>query len=187
MKKVLALFAISLGFFLSACSGGSGDADTQTEQATESTDARTIQVYGIDRMKYVVEEESEGLMTGETVEVNGETYYLLEGINASAGEELTIELTTISSLPETAMAHNVVVLQQNTDAQGFANAAVQAKDNGYIPQDMTDAVIAKTEMIGGGSTSAVTFMVPSETGDYEYLCSFPAHFSAGMRGTLNVE
>lgn len=193
MKKVLTLFAISLGFFLSACGGGSGDTETQgtetmeSTETTQATDGRVIEIYGLDRMKYAVKEEADGLQTGETVEVNGETYYLLEGITASAGEEITVELTTISSLPASSMSHNFVLLKQEADPKAFADAAMNAKDNNYIPTDMTDMIIAHTEMIGGGKTSSVSFTAPEQTGAYEYLCSFPAHFAAGMRGTLTVE
>ncbi|MCC5023285.1 MAG: hypothetical protein J6386_11065 [Candidatus Synoicihabitans palmerolidicus] len=32
----------------------------------------------------------------------------------------------------------------------------------------------------------MTFTVPSEPGDYVFLCSFPAHFMAGMKGVIVV-
>lgn len=193
MKKILTLFVITLGFFLSACSGGSGDTEMQDNESMESTestqsmDGRVIEVYGLDQMKFAVKEEAEGLQTGETVEVNGETYYLLEGINASAGEDITVELTTVSSLPASSMSHNFVLLNQGSDPKAFADAAMNAKDNDYIPTDMNDQIYAHAGLVGGGETSSVSFTAPEQTGDYDYLCSFPAHYSAGMRGTLTVE
>ena len=33
----------------------------------------------------------------------------------------------------------------------------------------------------------ITFTVPSEPGEYPYVCSFPAHYVAGMRGVLVVQ
>jgi len=32
----------------------------------------------------------------------------------------------------------------------------------------------------------VTFDVPNAPGRYEYVCSFPGHFLAGMRGVILV-
>ena len=193
MKKLFPLFIFSLALIVSACSGSSD----QQQQAAEGTsgetetameaEGRTIDVYGIDRMKYVVKDTTGGVMVGESVEVNGETYYLLEGISAETGEELTVKLTTISSLPATAMAHNFVLLEGEADAQEFVNASMKAKDNNYIAPGMTDIILAQTDMVGGGEDTQVSFSAPETAGDYEYLCSFPGHFAAGMKGILSVE
>lgn len=193
MKKLFPLFIFSLALIVSACSGSS-DQQQQSQEATSSetetameSDTRTINVFGIDRMKYVVKDTTGGVMVGESVEVNGETYYLLEGVSAETGEELTFSLTTISSLPATAMAHNFVLLQGDANAQEFVNASMSAKDNNYIAPSMTDIILAQTEMVGGGESTEVTFNAPDEAGDYEYLCSFPGHFAAGMKGILSVQ
>jgi len=193
MKKLFPLFIFSLALIVSACSGSSdqqqsaeGSAE-ETETTTMEAEGRTIDVYGIDRMKYVVKDTTGGVMVGESVEVNGETYYLLEGISAETGEELTVKLTTISSLPATAMAHNIVLLQGDADAQEFVNASMKAKDNNYIAPGMTDVILEQTEMVGGGESTQVSFSAPEEAGDYEYLCSFPGHYAAGMKGILSVQ
>lgn len=193
MKKLFPLFIFSLALIVSACSGSSD----QQQQAQEGTageaetamesDTRTIDVYGIDRMKYVVKDTTGGVMVGESVEVNGETYYLLEGVSAETGEELTFNLTTISALPASAMAHNIVLLEGDADAQEFVNASMKAKDNNYIAPDMTDMILAQTDMVGGDESTQVTFNAPETAGDYEYLCSFPGHYAAGMKGILSVE
>ncbi len=198
MRYLTYLFPIILLFF-TACGGGSSDTqqqeqaenNTQTQAAdasTSSDDVRTIEIIGIDKMKYVVKEEGQMLGTAGTVETaQGDSYVLLESIDAKPGEELRVRLTTISQLPPQAMSHNWVLLSMSADPAAFANAATGAKDNDYIPSDMTDQVVAYTAMAGGGETVEVTFTVPEQTGDYPYLCSFPAHFSAGMKGMLNVQ
>jgi azurin len=177
--------------FVTACGGGSDNqqqADTQTEdpQATAQQaddDVRTIEMVGIDRMKFVVEGDEDGISTGDAM---GD-YVLLESITAEPGEEIRIRLTTESDLPASAMAHNFVLLVMDADATAFANAAARAKDNEYIPADMEDQIIAHTDMAAGGETVEVTFTAPEETGDYEYICSFPGHYAGGMAGTLTVE
>ena len=164
--------------------------ETQQQQKAQAQtdDVRTIDIIGIDRMKYVVKEEGELLGTAETIKTsNGETYLLLQNIEAEAGEELRIRLTTVSNLPALAMAHNWILLKIGIDPADFANAAVKAKNNEYIPQDRTDDIIAHTGLAGGGETVEVTFTVPEKTGEYDYLCSFPGHFAAGMKGKLIVQ
>ncbi len=186
------LFSLML-LFVTACGGGSDDqqqaeTETQTEEtqttAQQADDGvRTIEMVGIDRMKFVVEGDEDGISTGDAM---GD-YVLLESITAEPGEEIRIRLTTESDLPASAMAHNFVLLVMDADATAFANAAARAKDNEYIPADMEDQIIAHTDMAAGGETVEVTFTAPEESGDYEYICSFPGHYSGGMAGTLTVE
>ena len=38
-----------------------------------------------------------------------------------------------------------------------------------------------------GETAEVTFKVPAAPGSYTFLCSFPGHFVAGMKGLLVVK
>lgn len=193
--KLYPILLLTLALFVSACSGGSDDSQTENNetQATESTtktsdDVRTIDIIGIDKMKFVVKEEGEMLGTASKVETaQGDSYILLESIDAKPGEKIHIRLTTKSQLPPQAMSHNWILLNKSADPAAFANAATGASDNDYIPSDMSDQIIAHTAMAGGGETVEVTFTVPEETGDYPYLCSFPAHFSAGMKGVLNVQ
>lgn len=191
MKFMNLIAAFALVFFISC--GGSGEqqqgqqqeADQSEEQTMAGEDVRTIEIIGIDNMQFVVEEETEGITAGQPV--GQDSLLRLESITVQPGQEIHIQLTTRSELPETAMAHNWVLLQQAADIQEFANAAVKAKDNDYIPADKTDQVIAQTGLAGGGETTEVTFTAPEEPGEYEFLCTFPGHFAAGMRGTLIVE
>ena len=83
-----------------------------------------------------------------------------------------------------AMGHNLVILASGTDFNAFANAAIDAQDNNYIPKAMEHTVIAKTAMIGGGETTVMEFVAPP-TGTYDFLCSFPGHYLY-MRGKLVV-
>ncbi|HLR31083.1 MAG TPA: plastocyanin/azurin family copper-binding protein [Fodinibius sp.] len=187
------MYLLPLMFFVTSCGGGSGDQQQQTgETATEETqssatgqsgDVRTIEIIGTDQMRFAVETEQDGITTGE----QAGDYLLLESISAEPGEEIRIVLTTESQLPATAMAHNFVLMTLSADVEAFVKAASQAKDNDYIPSDMSDQTIAKTELAGGGETVEVTFTAPEESGEYEYICTFPAHYAAGMRGTLNVQ
>lgn len=107
-------------------------------------------------------------------------------IEAKAGEKLTVTLVNNTKMPPSAMSHNFVLLHHDVDPAQFANKAMGSADNGYVPKDMMDKVLADTGLVSGGESKSVTFTVPSEPGDYTYICSFPGHFAAGMKGTLTV-
>lgn len=191
MKLINIIASLTLILFIIGCGGGDTDqeqTDTGAEpQETEMADddVRTIEMIGIDEMKFVMEEEVEGVSLGDPV--GADDLPKLETITASPGEEIRIRLITRSDLPASAMAHNWILLVMDADGQAFANAASQARDNDYIPADMTDQILAQTDLAAGGETVEVTFTAPEEPGDYEFLCSFPGHYAASMKGTLTVE
>ena len=153
------------------------------EEEVVDDGVRTIEIIGNDDMKFVVREAEEGLITGGQA---GE-FVLLEGIEASPGEELRIRLTTISNLPPSAMSHNFALVDLGTDVDAFARASITARDNEYIAPDFEDQVIVTTRMLGDGETDTITFTVPDTPGEYDYVCTFPGHFAGGMVGVLYVE
>lgn len=129
-----------------------------------ATQAKTIEVDGMDNLRF-----SE------------------EVITVKPGEEITIKLVNKSKMPAIAMSHNWVLLKADADVHAFDKAALKAgKDNGYLPQDMSQ-VIAHTGLVGGGESDSVTFTVPKAPGEYEFICTFPGHFAAGMKGKLVVK
>ena len=113
--------------------------------------------------------------------------YNLNRIEAKPGQEIKVILTNIGTMPKVAMAHNFVLLQKGVDPKAFADAAVAAIATDYIPAAMADKVIAKTKLLGPKQTDEITFKVPTEPGEYNFLCSFPAHFLTGMKGVLVVQ
>ena len=125
---------------------------------------QTIEIVGTDNMKFSV-----------------------TSIEAEAGEEITIKLTTKSQIPKTAMAHNVVVIDKDANVDEVAMASMQARGNDYIAADYKDQIIAATALAGGGETVEVTFTVPDQSGDYEFICTFPGHYQAGMKGVISVK
>jgi azurin len=126
--------------------------------------ARTIEMTGGDTMKYN-----------------------LTTIDAKRGETLHIVLKSIGTVPKVAMAHNVVVLKLGTDVNEFAKTGAMARDTDFIPPAMKAQVVAATKMAGPGETVDVTFTVPAKAGTYPFMCTFPGHFAAGMKGELNVK
>ena len=120
-----------------------------------------------------------------TVEINAgdDMKYTVTNIPAKAGETLHIKLVSKGTLPKIAMAHNVVVLKATAKQDAFVNAAAQARATDFIPADMKDQVLGASTLAGPGETVDVTVKIPA-AGTYPYVCTFPGHFAAGMKGTI---
>ncbi|ODS52140.1 MAG: hypothetical protein ABS36_18490 [Acidobacteria bacterium SCN 69-37] len=123
------------------------------------------------------------------VEIEGSDMmkFNVTSINAKPGEQLTVRLKVVGKMPKMAMAHNFVLLNAKADAAAFANAAAMAGATAYIPAARKGDVLAHTALAGAGETVEITFKAPATAGSYTFLCSFPGHFAAGMRGTLVVK
>ena len=123
-----------------------------------------------------------------TVEIVGteDMKFSVPTITAKPGEQIRVRLTAKGSMPKIAMAHNFVLLTKTAKVTDFVTAAMGARPD-FIPADKKADIIAHTDLAGAGETVEVTFKVPAAAGDYTYLCSFPGHFQAGMKGTLTVK
>ncbi len=119
-----------------------------------------------------------------TIEGNDQMRFNKDEIRVKAGQTVRLTLKHVGQMDKNAMGHNWVLLTQGTGIPEFGGAAVSAKDNDYIPEG-TDKVIAHTKMIGGGESATIEFEVP-EKGTYDFICSFPGHYSL-MKGKFIVE
>ena len=167
--KLLSLVCVCALAFVSSPASAGQAAAAQTKKAPAAAKAaaggvRTIEITGSETMKYDVTE-----------------------ITAKPGEKLRIVLKAVGSMPKIAMAHNVVVLKAGASAMEVSNAAFNARETDFIPAAMKDKILAFTKLAGGGETAEVTFTVPAKAGKYDYLCTFPGHFAAGMKGVLTVK
>jgi azurin len=129
-----------------------------------ATDQRTIDIVGTDDMKYSV-----------------------TTITAKPGEQIRVRLMAKGKIPKVAMSHNFVLLKLGTNLDKFVNEGAPHRQTDFIAPSMAGSVIAKTALAGPGETVTVTFTVPSKPGNYPYLCTFPGHYQAGMKGTLVVK
>ncbi|MDQ5977348.1 MAG: hypothetical protein QG602_320, partial [Verrucomicrobiota bacterium] len=44
-----------------------------------------------------------------------------------------------------------------------------------------------TKLLGPKQSEEIVFTAPAEAGEYPFICSFPAHFIAGMKGVMVVK
>ena len=132
-----------------------------------------------------VKEEPVAQVSSDVLILNSNDQMLFDKslLKANAGEEITLVLNHTGKIAKEFMGHNFVLLKNDTDVDDFAQRAMLAKDNQYIPEG--DEMIAYTTLIGGGETTSVTFEAPS-TGIYTFICTFPAHYQL-MKGQLIVK
>ena len=100
-----------------------------------------------------------------------------------SGQKITLTLNHIGKMDKLIMGHNFVLLKKDVDVMAFAEKAVLAKNNEYIPEG--DEVIVYTKLLGGGESDTITFDAP-EKGYYTFLCTFPGHWGL-MKGKLVVK
>ena len=98
------------------------------------------------------------------------------------GQKITLTLNHTGKMSKEIMGHNFVLLKKETNLNDFAQKAMLARENEYIPDG--NETIAYTKMIGGGESTSVNFQI-LEPGEYEFICSFPGHYNL-MRGKLIV-
>ena len=124
-----------------------------------------------------------------TVEIIGteDMKFSMPTITAKPGEQLRVRLVVKGAMPKIAMAHNFVLLNKSAKVVDFVTAAMNARATDFIPADKKADVLAATGLAGAGETVEVTFKVPAAAGEYPYICSFPGHFQAGMKGSLVVK
>jgi azurin len=124
-----------------------------------------------------------------TVELTGgdDMKFNLTKIEAKPGETIRVVLKSTGTIPKIAMAHNFVLLTLAADPAEFNKASMMASTTDYVPQNLKSQVVASTKLAGPGETVEVTFKVPAKAGSYPYMCTFPGHYAAGMKGTLVVQ
>lgn len=108
-------------------------------------------------------------------------------IQAKPGEDLVVRLKVLGTMPKGTMDHNFVLLKEGVDPTKFAADALMAGPT-YIPAARKADVLAMSPLASGGQTvETPAFKAPTKPGTYTFICSFPGHFAAGMRGTLVVK
>lgn len=98
------------------------------------------------------------------------------------GQKITLTLNHTGKMSKEIMGHNFVLLKKDTDLNDFAQRAMLARENQYIPDG--DETIVYTNLIGGGESDTITFTAPDK-GSYTYICTFPGHYGL-MKGILIV-
>jgi azurin len=113
--------------------------------------------------------------------------YSITTIEVSPGQPVIVELKNEGSLPKDAMGHNWILLKAGVDPMAYAAAAANAKAENYQPKSQASKVLAAIPLLGPKEKGVTSFTAPTVAGTYHFVCSFPAHAQAGMKGTLVVK
>lgn len=83
--------------------------------------------------------------------------------------------------------HNWVLVAGGEEVAAQVNQAATAAGpaSDYFPAD-TSQILAHTKLVARGESDTITFTTPTTAGEYMYLCTFPGHYLAGMKGIFVV-
>lgn len=170
LLKFMPVVALALGLVsLNACNGNKEEAKETTETTTtEATpapaamDTAKLEITGTDQMTYDKNE-----------------------FTVKAGQMVSLTLTHSGKMSKEAMGHNWVLITNDISVEDFANKAIAAKAEDYIPASEYANTIAHTKLLGAGESDTIVFEAPAK-GTYNFLCTFPGHFGA-MKGKFIVE
>ena len=107
----------------------------------------------------------------------------IANFTAEAGEEIEIEFVNPDHMP-----HNLVITVPGALESVSLKAEAMAKQpdafaRNFIPD--TNEVLHFTKLINTGETARLRFTVPTRTGSYPYVCTFPGHWRT-MNGLMQV-
>lgn len=171
MTRITCLLATAATVFALGCAK-----KTETETATPAATAeKPAEAPAADAVRVL------------EISSNDQMKFSVTRLEAKAGETVRLVLTNSGALPKVAMGHNWILLKSGVDVMAYSMAAAAAQKTDYVPPDRSGDVIAYTRLIGPKEKAEVTFVAPTEPGEYVYICSFPGHVAVGMRGVLVVQ
>ncbi len=122
----------------------------------------------------------------------------IELMLGSRGDELAYDTTTLTAPAGASITltfvnhsrhhqHNWVLVDggEAAAAEVYQAALAAGAAQDWLPQSHA-LVLAHTGLVASGERATITFQAPPQASDYAYLCTFPGHYLAGMRGTLTL-
>ncbi len=106
----------------------------------------------------------------------------IETITVKAGSKIKLTFNNDDD-----MLHNFVITDigaGNTVGQLALELGINGQRLNFIPA--TPKVLFHTLMLQPGKSETIFFTAPDKPGDYEYICSYPGHYSI-MRGIIKVK
>jgi len=184
MKKTILFLAFIALISMSSCNG---EKKAEAKKVVEPAKKEVKKEESTEKKEVKKEETAEKKVAVEgalIIEGDDRMMFNLKEMKVKAGTKVTVTLNHVGKAPKKAMGHNFVILKSGVNMAKFATKAMKAAKEDYIPDGGKD-VIAHTKMLGGGESDTITFDAPAK-GTYEFLCSFPGHFSL-MKGKFIVE
>lgn len=171
MKSITLFLCTSLILFTACAPKSSEESTSASKSAEEAVSVNPV-------------ETVDGVTTVR-IDGNDRMQFSLTQFTVKSGDTVRIIFENKGRMSKAAMGHNVVILTSDADANAYAGKAAMARDNDFIPASEAASVIAHTKLLGPDESDTIEFTAPAP-GDYEYICSFPAHCFTGMRGVMTV-
>jgi len=127
-----------------------------------------------------------GVVSVLTIKGNDRMRFTPDRFTVKAGQTIELTLENVGTMPKLTMGHNLVILEPGVSPIAFAAAAVRHPNTAYVAPEYADRVVAATGVLGPGESEVLTFTAPTQPGDYPFVCSFPGHTQAGMKGIMSV-
>lgn len=136
--------------------------------------------------KQTNQSEAPEVVSSLTIEGNDRMRFSPDGFAVKAGDTIELTLKNIGTMPKESMGHNLAIIEPGVSPIAFATAAVRHPDKAYVAPEYADRVVAATAVLGPGESETISFTAPEKPGDYPFVCSFPGHTQAGMKGIMTV-
>ena len=178
MKKVILMASFAIAMV--SCGGSKEQTqDTATEATTTEQPATAPEAPAAENATSPAQASND-----VTIEATDQMTISLKEIKVKGGQKVKVTIKHTGTMAKDVMGHNFVLLKPGVDLAAFSQKAIKAKATNYVPDGDPD-VIAHTKIVGGGESDTVEFDAPAP-GTYEFICSFPGHYSM-MKGTFIVE
>ncbi len=131
-----------------------------------------------------VPEASVAVVDGVTVVQMGaiphQLKYNLDRFEVGAGQPVKLTFTNTDIIP-----HNLLIVQPGSKAE-IGNQAIAMGIDAIKKAPENDKILQGTAMLDAGASETLTFTAPGEPGDYEFVCTFPGHWTV-MNGVMRVK
>lgn len=189
MKIYLALIS-AVALALSACgsqdSAPAGDAAASAAPAS-GTSAPAAESASPAAAADKVDPASVSAECTFTVEANDQMKYNVSEIPVKKScEAFKVVLKHTGSMPVAQMGHNIVITKADDASSVASEGTAAGPDAGYLNAE-NPAVVAHTDMIGGGQETVLAFKTSrlDPAGSYKFFCTFPSHFGM-MQGDVKL-
>ncbi|MEM1123057.1 MAG: plastocyanin/azurin family copper-binding protein, partial [Bacteroidota bacterium] len=161
---------------------GGGKAHDHGEHMTHSGTTETVDLKSDKRVTEMPSSWFDGPDVTLTLTTAAGMKFAEEELRVKAGQKVKFVLDNPDD-----MMHNVAIVKPGkvgVVAELAINLGLQGQAKGYIPD--SEDVLYHSNLLVPNSSDTFYFVAPSKPGNYEYVCTFPAH-AATMRGILYVE
>jgi azurin len=177
MKRIF-LFGFAIVLYASSCRSHEDKSDSQdkTANTNQPADNAGSSIPGIEKLEF---SDSLQLQANENMRFSKELF------RVHAGKKIRLIFKNTQAKTPGSMSHNVVILKPGVDIADFAEVAVKAKEEQYVPASLDSLIIAHTHLVGAGDSEELEFAIPA-AGIYDFICSFPGHWGT-MQGKIAAQ